>query len=332
MKNINLLLACGLMVASPFFESCKKQIDEPKANENVSQALSVSATNCKSEIYGTYETGSGIWTTIMQKWYSNNRIQFFKSHFSGRPGEDNVFFYSEPLLNIDWGEVTYEGDQVRVRDVGKDKLVFRATLDQSGKPVASYLYNYATSSNEWVFIDTSYYYYAGDRLSYIIQLFEKRFNDGWISRAWEQYTFTYDARGDLGYYFAKNQQVTGGFIYGSTPVTGNVADYFLTTSYRMLEFLDLIRVPMNHQLYQMNITNYNPRTGVPHKFYEKNFYNYSIINGLVQSYLYPYYSDHLDYYIGWNCSGALTASAVNKKDNVITNLDQFNQLYPGNKK
>ena len=323
MKKINLLLACVVMVASSFFESCKKQIEESKANEKVSQSLSINTTSCKAEIYGTYQTSNGVWTTIMQKWYSNNHIQYFKTHFSGN--------LEEPLLNIGWGEVTYEGDQVRVRDVEKGKLVFRATLDQFGKPVASYLYNYMGTANEEMFIDTSYYYYAGDRLNYIIQLFDKRLNGESTSRGWEQYTLTYNGLGDLAYHFAKNRNVTADFIYGGTPVTGNVPDYFLTTSYRMLEFLEVIRVPMNHQVSQFSLTNYNPRTGVPNTFYIKNFYNYSITNGLVQPYLFPNGVGQLDYYIGWNCGGSLTANVANRKGSV-TSLDQFKELYTENTK
>jgi len=311
---------------------CKKQIDEPVAKENLSQSSLNAATSCRAQTYGTYDTRSGVWTTIMQKWYSNNRIQYLKTNFSGRPEELSTLLYREPLLSIDWGEVTYEGDQVRVKDVAKNKLIFRATLDQWGKPVSSYLYNYMGSANEWVFIDTSYYYYTGERLNYIIQLFEKRYNDESIFRAWEQYTFTYNPSGDLAYHFARNEQVTTGFIYSSAPVTGNLSDYILTTSYRLLEYLDLIKVPINHQLYEVNMTNYNPRTGVPHIFYARNFYNYSISNGLVQSYLFPYYSGRMDYYIGWDCGAVPKANVTNKKSDVITNLDQFRLLYPDNRK
>ena len=301
------------------------------AKENLSQASTNTSTACKAAAYGTYETISGTWTTVMQKWYSNNRLQFIKTQISGRPENISQLFIREPVLTIDWGEVRYEGNQVQVWDVGKNKLAFRATLDEAGKPVASYLYNYMGSANEWEFIDTSYYYYTGGRLNYIIQLFEKRYLGASVFSGWEQYTFTYNASGDLAYHYARIEQVTTDFFYGSAPVSGTVADYVLTTSFRMLEFLDLIKVPINHQLYEVNMWRVHKPTGLS-KFYVRNFYNYSIADGLVNSYLFPYQGGRLNYYIGWECEGTSAARVGQKEKDIIMSLDQFKNQYQVNSK
>src|SRR4051812_22769607 len=211
MKKFEKLIACGSIVFALALTSCKKQIDQPLPDQTSTQLSTSAASECKPAIYATYQTGSDTWTTLVQKWYAGDKIQYIKTHFNGG------MFHNEYTLNIDWGEVIYEGNQVRVRDVAKDQIVFRATLDEQGKPVASYLYNYVDNSIQNLYIDTSYYYYTGERLSYIFQLYENRFNNGVSNHGWEQYTFTYDASGNVANYFVKNEEALGEFLY-RTPV------------------------------------------------------------------------------------------------------------------
>jgi hypothetical protein len=274
-----------------------------------------------------YQTNTNVWTTIAQKWYSGEKIQYIKTHFTGRPPTASSY-RAEPKLNIDWGEVTYEGNQVRVWDKIQNRLVFRATLDGSGKPVASYLYNQIGTE---MFTDTSYYYYSGGRLQSVIQLFENWSSGLSTSRGWEQYTFTYGADGNLSNYWVRNEQVLAEFTYGST-VSGSLQDYVLTTSFRMLEYLDLTKLPTNATLTKFKMTRVD---GIhpPFKFYNKWFFNYAITDGLVRSYQFPYlWGGGQNFYIGWECGGTSSTRAANKQSNTVRSLDQFKELYPGNGK
>src|SRR5688572_26273505 len=85
MKPSTRLVAAGILLSFAFFTSCKKQIDEPVANESLSQPLSIPSTSCKPAIYGMYQTNTCVWTTIAQKWYAAGKVQNIKTHFTGRP-------------------------------------------------------------------------------------------------------------------------------------------------------------------------------------------------------------------------------------------------------
>jgi len=320
MKKFRKLTAFGCIVFAFAISSCKKQIEQPLPDQTSSQVSTSAASACKPTIYATYEPGSDAWNTLVQKWYADDKIQYIKTHFIGG------IFHNESTLNIDWGEVTYEGNQVRVRDVAKDKLVFRATLDDQGKPVASYLYNYVENSNQELYIDTSYYYYTGDRLSYIFQLFESRFNNGASNHGWEQYTFNYDASGNVANYLAKNEEAVAEFLY-RTPVNASLTDYALTTSFKMLEYLDLSKLFTTSRWTEFKVTRQHG-TYLPFTIYDKLFFNYSVTDGLVTYYLSPLGSGRLDYFIGWNC-GAV--SSANKEKSIISSLNQFRDVYPANK-
>ena len=317
MKAITVIAATGA-IAFLFLSSCKKQFEEPLTKEKLSQPATISTTACKPATYAIFENGSGVWTTVFQKWYSGTKIKNIKVHFTGMPmilGMNHI----EPVVNIDWGEVTYEGNQVRVWDVGRNRLVFRVTLDDWGKPIASYLYTDANVPGQ-NFVDTSYYYYTGDRLNSFIQLFATD------SRGWEQFTFTYNGSGDITSFHMRNEEVTTRFTYGSTPVTGMITDYPISNSFRFLEFLELIRPPMSNTVSLIDMTKLH--LGYPpYTLYERRFFNYAVTDGLVRSYIVPLGSGYQTFYIGWDCAGTVSASAQKGQANVISNQDEFKKWY-----
>jgi hypothetical protein len=314
--------ACALL-SFIFFTGCQKHIEQPTAQETKSQSSITTASACKPAIFGIYRGGS--WTTIVQKWYAGEKIQYIKTHFSA--GLAGALYHSEPILNIDWGEVTYEGDQVRVRDVAKGRLVFRATIDASGKPLASYLYNYVNDQNQTVFIDTSYYYYGGNVLNYIIQLYEYRSNNSPTGRGWEQYTFGYGTWG--AGYSAKNEETVVNFTYGMS-VNGTYNDYTLTTSFKMLEYLDLTKLFTNSTMNRITMTRQHG-TYLPYTYFDRQYFNYSATGGLVGYYLTPLSPGVQDYYIGWECVPTVTGTAASARNSTIMTLDQFQKLYPAGK-
>jgi hypothetical protein len=215
---------------------------------------------------------------------------------------------------------------VRVWDVGQNRLVFRATLDATGNPVATYLYNqWGTPGSMTSYIDTSYYYYSGGRLNYIIQLFERRLNGTPYSAGWEQYNFNYNSAGNVSSYFAKNDKVSTDFTYGAV-VNGTLSDYVLTTPFKMLEYLELTKLFTNSTLSRIQLTRVD-NIHLPFTIYDKLFVNFATTDGLVRSYLTPYSGGQLNYFVGWDCGTTSAVSAANKQ-NIISNIDQFKKLYP----
>ena len=322
MKTNYRLIAMSAMSCLLLF-GCKKEFEGTDLDENLSQPSTISSTVCKPATYAIYQNGNGMWNTVAQKWYSSGKIKNIKLHFTGTPMGLGLN-HDEPMLNIDWGEVKYEGNQVRVWDVGRNRLIFRVTLDDWGKPVASYLYTDAYVPDQ-IYVDTSYYYYTGDRLNSFIQIFATDSHGWFYSQGWEQFTFTYSGAGDITSFYRRNEEVMTRFMYNSTPVTGIITDYALTTSFRFLEFLELIKLPMSNTVSSIDMTRLHPGYP-PYTFNEKRFFNYEVKDGLVRSYIVPQGSGYQTFYIGWDCSGA--ASIVNQNEkNAIGNLQQFKRMY-----
>jgi len=330
MKLFNRLSLIGVVLSFQFFISCRKQIDAPIAEEPTSLPRLI-VTPCKASTYGMYETNSGAWTTIAQKWYEGERVKFLKTHFSGRRPYNITALHIEPVLNIDWGEVTYEGNQVRVWDAVQNRLVFRVTIGESNRPVASYLYNQSVNANGDIlmFIDTSYYYYVDNRIDYIIQIYEDRTNGALDSRHLEKYSFVYNPNGTITHYTSMNQRMIGQFVPGE-PVLGMLSDYVLTTAFRLLEYLELARLPTNTTLLQFNLLQ---QDGPPLSIYNYGFSDYEISDRLVYSYKHPFSPEggSRNYYIGWDCGATAASDPANRQSSIIKNLDQFKKLYPGSR-
>ena len=308
---LSAIILCGALL---IITSCKKQIAgplEPAGQNTASQSLATSSTSCRPAIFATMYNGN--WTTIAQKWYSDGKIRYFKGHFSSPAGAQFMF---NTMQDIEWGQVTYEGNQVQLRD-GSNNIVFRATLDEFNKPVATYMYAQTTVGP---YVDTSYYYYTGDRLDYIITL---------SSQGWDKLTFSYGGNGNLASYYRRSNEVTTEFRYYSTPANGMVAPYSITPAYRMLDLLELIKVPMHNTLYETVSWLVHFPTGL-HFFNRMNFYVYNLnSDGLVQSYLTP--GGPTYFYTGWDCDGSSSAATAQKPDNVVTSLDQFKKWSAGKK-
>src|SRR5690349_8381820 len=104
MKHLIRYTTAGVILSALLFGSCKKQTEEPVMREAQSQPSS-SVTICKPTAYGMYNSVSGKWTNIVQKWYASNKVQFFQTYFSGAISSAGLV-HSEPLLYIKWGEVS----------------------------------------------------------------------------------------------------------------------------------------------------------------------------------------------------------------------------------
>jgi hypothetical protein len=302
MKKFNCFLVGSIAISISFFLSgCQKQLEDPATNE-VTSPPSTTGIICKPALFGVVEEGPGgnTWTTIAQKWYLNGKVRYFKGRFSGASPGYGGFVTAEPHFNIDWGEVTFEGNQVYLKDVARDRIVFRVMLDDQGRPAASYLYNQTGGAGDPYIKDTTYYYYTGDRLDRIIHFDEVSLNPPTIVHEWGKYTFDYDAQGNMtGADILPALRMN--LIYDYTkPVTGTVSNYILTTSFRLMEFLELIKVPMNHVLIENNFGDYSNPGGGFFMLFQARYANYAITDGLVQSYE-KTGSPKQTFYLNWDC-------------------------------
>ena len=316
MKNFNRLLHLGAALSASFlFFSCQKQIEKTKLNESLGSMQPIATTDCKPEFLGVYAS-SGAWNTLAQKWYSNGRVKYLKAKSSGTFQDP----YLELLFNLNWGEVTYQDNQVYLTDVQYNRTLMRVTLDNFGKPVASYLYNQNPPGISY-WNDTTYYYYNGDQLDYVISLYQTNAEGAPVS-GYRKFSLSYDSYGDLAGVQRDGGSLTTLQYDYSKPVTGIISDFQITSSLKLLEDLELIRLPMHFALTRVDVQS----AGTSYVFK-----NYVITNdGLVQSYQYDdVFNNHYTFYNGWNCGSATALNATGKPGNVISNLKQFKDVFAG---
>jgi len=331
MKSLNHLFKGGLILsATMLFFSCKRQIEEPLEKE-VAATVSSASTGCKPTFLGAITKRPNdltFWTTLMQKWYDGNgRLSNIKAAIT--------YNYSEVYSNefiLPWGVVTYEGNQIYVHD--QERLVLRVTLDAQQRAAASYFYAQAPP-NQINEIDTSYYYYTGDRLT---QIFSIRKAGSSPSRG-VMYNLEYDAYGNIRKVFTGNTQGSSHtyFVYDySKPVNGMFGYYQISMALRMMEYMDLVRFPMHHELMVFLRGDYQPGFGYPNDTYPLFLWHYLDheynANNLVEKYrtnVLGIGNDFGDtFYTGWDCGGTTNADPVSRtKISSIESLDDFNKVY-----
>jgi len=261
--------------------SCQKQLrwpDEPTVKL-------LPETNCKPAVLGVYAGAS--WTTIAQKWYVNSKVGYLKTMIAAS-GE-------EPALQIDWSELTYEFNQVYLRDaLNNNKIIMRVTIDADGRPEASYYYNGAHT-------DTTYYYYTDKRLDSTISIYQVQ-----SLNSWEKYKFSYDIYGSIEKIegFPNVQQLNFKYDY-TRPVAGIVCNYQLSIPLKLMAFMELVKLPARHEIVE--------------------YQNYMINgSGLVHNYL----SNNNTYYTGWECGTMNSPMVGSGRQQGITSLTEFKALYP----
>ncbi|MGB8193829.1 MAG: hypothetical protein WCF67_17990 [Chitinophagaceae bacterium] len=328
MKKFTCISTFALLL-SLLLMACKKQIDKPAASELVSLSETGQFTNCKPTVFALYEDKVFFsrWVNIMQKWYSGDRVSYINIEFS-----DSRFAFmrygTEHALRLRLGEVTYEGNQVHVRDMQFNRLVFRATLNENGKVLASYYQNPFNAETSYAY-DTLYYYYTGYRLDSVIQLSKHAFSSFPVRQFWEKYILSYDGLGNLANIDGFNSKTRLSFVYDySRPVDGIISSYQLTIPFRIAEFLDLVDLPMHYAISRLDMGTLNA-DGSYNMMIREQFANFVIDNGVVYAYHYPNNNafNTVSYYTGWDC-GSTPASALNRQPQTINSPEQFQQLYP----
>jgi hypothetical protein len=225
---------------------------------------------------------------------------------------------------MDWGEVTYEGNQVYLRDVPANKIIFRVTLDEQGRAAASY-YNYQVQGG--YLKDTTYYFYTGNRLDSLIHFYETYLYAPNAHYSWAKHKFIYDSYGNTTA-MVNPQFGTVFFKYDYTkPVTGMTSEFHLLNSLKLMEYMDLLKLPMHHALTRITYGHYDG-AGIFRPAFDKEYHDYVIADGYVQSYV---SGDRFKetFYNGWDCGGLTSAINPNgRQKQGISSVEEFKKLYP----
>jgi hypothetical protein len=317
MKPLTHVFTCSAMLgASLILFSCKKQF---VAKTELQATASIQAeSECRLAVFGGYYYNQ--WTTLAQKWYSNGKVKYLKAK-STRYTPTYTDLFLELMYDLEWGEVLYQGNQVYLKDVLNNRTLIRVTLDDNGRPEASYYYNQRGTNVYWY--DTTYYYYNGDRLDDMISFFEtNEYGTASPVHSWRRYKFTYDSWGNvIKAGTPERPDLTFNIEYDYTkPVRGIILNYQLTSSLSLLENLELIKLPMHHVV--TRIAYGDPSNSTQYK-------DYQITDGFVRSYvcIAPPFSTESIFYNGWDCGTNIS----NGPANAIANLQQFQKLYPTDK-
>ncbi len=328
MKKSNPFLSSSIMFCAAFFLfSCKKQILETASDQSLAMMQAASVNECKPAVLGVYSMypsspTNGEWGTLAQKWYADGKVKYLKARHGGWTGT-----FTDPILDfifeLNWGEVSYQGNQVYLTDVANNRVMMRVTLDEHGRPVATY-YDYEPSPGTYMH-DTTYYYYDGDRLNNMISLYTRTAFGPRPVVGWRKYVFSYDDWGNvLKAEFPGSERLNVQYDY-SKPVEGILSNFHITSSLKLLEYLELIKLPMHHAVTRTNLE--FAYLGVFNEFGNTQYKDYVITDGLVRSYVCVDPFRVITFYNGWECG---TNSAINlnyQSENEIGNLRQFQKLY-----
>ena len=330
----NYLLIGSTISASMFLFGCKKQIVEPIEIQSTSSIAVNPTSQCRAATLGVYSVypsspANGEWTTLAQKWYANDgKVKYLKAKHGGWTGT-----FLDPILDLmfdlNWGEVLYQGNQVYLKDVVNNRVMMRVTVDNHGRPLASY-YDYEPSPGTYMH-DTTYYYYDDNRLESIISLYERTTFGPIPYVGWRKFVFSYDDWGNLvKAEFPGNNRLNVQYDY-TKPVEGIISNFHVTSPLKLLEYMELIKLPMHHAVIRTNFevaSYYNVPYEVYNEVRNSQYKDYVITNGLVRSYAYDDPFRVITFYNGWECAPAPSVIGTVLPENAVSNLKQFKQMYP----
>lgn len=304
--------------------------DPPEINSSINSA----GLECKPTVLGAFvewPDGFKYWRTMMQRWYGpDGKVQFLKAFLGPFTGESAQY-----RVNLEYGELTYQNNQVYLKDVLNNKLMMRVTLNDKQLPVASYFHNVRNADEQEKETDTCYYFYTNQRLDSMISIyyFHTRSTPNPTSPSWFiKYRFNYDSYGNLILIESGDRYGGSRIIFDydySKPIVDLLPYHLFNASNQILVYMDLLHIPIHHQLTQVISGSFTPGIPYPHETYPVfrwGYDNYVIDNGLV----YSYTNDHLfpkkTYYTGWDCgSSAITSNAK------ILSVEEFQSRFPESK-
>ena len=326
MHKCNYLLVGNCLLATLMLFSCTKEISESTPNAvdgaNSTPAVMLPASNCKSEVFVSYNHAIDFWATLEQKWHSNGVLTNLKVTFGTTTNAFPFVPFFLPLI-MDWSDISYRGNQVYITRFPQNQQLMRVTLNPNHLPEALY-YNDIVFSGRY-YKDTSYLYYTGTILDSMVSLVEYAFfaNES-ANRSTAKYRFSYDVNGNLSAVdmpnlstaqFSDGSRIT--FKYDLTkPVSGTMVNHNISIPLRLLESMELIKLPMHHALTDYIYASYKKGPGnteTTNTVVEQHFTDYNISpEGLVQSYVLQTSSNKFTYYCGWDCgNGSSQLKPVN---------------------
>lgn len=310
-----------LIALTLFLFSCQKSLHWPPGEEPlVVQVLP--ETDCKPSVLGLHsEPGSGNgWSNFAQKWYTSNKLTYLRAYIGASPTFAGPVGM-EPSLTLDWGQVFYDGNQAYLKDVAENKLVLRVTIDNQGRAEASYYYNETNGTYQY---DTTYYYSTGTRLDSTVSVYKTLLSGTTPVDGWQKYKFNYDEYGNIIKVEGFPLQLNLSFEYDlSKPISGIISHYHLTTPIKLVEYMELIRLPMHHALVKFEVSN---RGTV---LLRQEYQDYQIDNAaLVHSYVMKSGSNKYTFYNGWECGTVNNAANISGPQTGISSRDEFIQRYP----
>jgi hypothetical protein len=320
MARYSSIIACGIIVsASLFLFACNKKVEEPQQNEVA--ATTQTANNCKATVHAMlvqrYSTKT--WHTLMQRWYGNDgKIAYLKAYLNWVPE-----LYETFIVNLDWGQMTYEGDQVYLKDVLRNKMLMRVTVDDQGRPAASYFdFN---EPFQLPYKDTSYYYFTGSRLDSILSI-TKHEN---FAASFSKTKFYYDAYSNLIRIGDVGSRMVLKYDYSKPAADGMITSYQFTLHHKLMEYMDLLHFPSQHRLVSAVLGQY-PSPGYPDDIYpimDWNYHSYVINNNLVSSYTNGITYTR-QYFTGWECNTTPANNDAIRQNTSINSLEDFQRRFP----
>lgn len=334
MKNFTFLhRTVVLLLSATFLFSCKKEINEPKIDEVIA-AFPDPGHDCDATVFAVLtERPDGVktWHNLMQRWYgSDDKVQYLKAMLS-----NDFNTYSDFHVRVEWGEVTYHNNnQVYLRDVLRNKQVMRVTTDVEGRPLASYFHN-EPGPGQVGFVDTSYYHWTGDRLDEILSFWHTIPSP--TPHQFAKYKFIYDGFGnlirieDLG---PSRTRMHFKYDY-EKEVTDMIGAHYLNYPTKLLEYMDLLHIPVHHQLTKVVYGTYMPGSHYPDETFpiEEWQYDHSQLdeNRLVWSYMDLDGAFKKTYYTGWECDNVISAPPNNNRT-IVESVEEFKRRFPLKKK
>lgn len=320
------LSICGIIISASFLLfACKKMVAEPAAVKEVAASMEVN-DNCRATILGrTAVQGQPSWQTLMQRWYNTDgKVAFLKAKIGWPTSLPAEQFH----IDLDWGQLNYEGNQVYLKDPYRNSVTMRVTLDDDGRAAASYFESFNTA--QVPYIDTSYYYYTGKRLDYILSF-----------RKWKglipsepffvKTSYSYDQYGNVIYIEEGTSRMHFKYDY-SKPVKQMVGPHQFTSHHKLMEYMDLLHFPIHHEMiHAWRGEYYISHAGYPYGIYPTAIWEYN--NYLLQDvntvYSYTSSAGNLRYFTGWECNvSPANKDATNRQNTSINSLADFQRRFP----
>ena len=113
-----------------------------------------------------------------------------------------------------------------------------------------------------------------------------------------------------------------------------IAPHFLDFPMKLLEYMDLLHLPVHHKITQVVYGTYMPGSHYPDETFPIQIWKYDNYqldeNGLVWSYMEINSAFKNTYYTGWECDAVISAASKNRT--AIEGVEEFKRRFPLKKK